>query len=319
MTDDSGVIRPRPFARLLNLLGEQLIKDSAVALTELAKNSYDADANWVQIRVGNMANFGKEKLSPADEPFLEIEDDGDGMTLDILRNHWMNPATPIKAARRRENKGRTKKGRPIQGEKGVGRFAVFQIGGNVEIFTRPEGAPKKQEKEIHLVTDFGNIEFSDLETSQKKGSVVYFDEIEALYDTYLPAKKIVERELSIRGDLVRAEDHGTLIRITGLRYVWTEAEVKKVLAALMRLQSPFQKSDFTVSIVFEGQELSYDGAEKIHEVLGEAAIQCTASIDKDGVATLKINKKQKVIDLVDQTREDFVAENKLRFFDVAGI
>lgn len=34
----------RPRARLLSLLGEQLISDQAVGLIELVKNAYDADA-----------------------------------------------------------------------------------------------------------------------------------------------------------------------------------------------------------------------------------------------------------------------------------
>ena len=34
----------RPYARLLTMLGEQLLKNERVALVELIKNSYDADA-----------------------------------------------------------------------------------------------------------------------------------------------------------------------------------------------------------------------------------------------------------------------------------
>lgn len=33
----------RPYARLLTMLGEQLIRNEKIALMELIKNSYDAD------------------------------------------------------------------------------------------------------------------------------------------------------------------------------------------------------------------------------------------------------------------------------------
>jgi len=39
----------RPYARLLTMLGEQLIKNERIALTELIKNAYDADAKWERV------------------------------------------------------------------------------------------------------------------------------------------------------------------------------------------------------------------------------------------------------------------------------
>ncbi|NED81781.1 hypothetical protein G3I76_17010, partial [Streptomyces sp. SID11233] len=40
----------RPRARLMSTLGEELISNERVALTELVKNAYDADASLVVIR-----------------------------------------------------------------------------------------------------------------------------------------------------------------------------------------------------------------------------------------------------------------------------
>ena len=39
----------RPYARLITMLGDQLIKNEIIALVELIKNSYDADASWVKV------------------------------------------------------------------------------------------------------------------------------------------------------------------------------------------------------------------------------------------------------------------------------
>lgn len=39
----------RPYARLLTMLGDQLIKNEQIAVLELIKNAYDADADWVKL------------------------------------------------------------------------------------------------------------------------------------------------------------------------------------------------------------------------------------------------------------------------------
>src|SRR5437016_6844831 len=79
----------RPHARLVSILGDQLISSKWVGVIELVKNSYDADAGEVFVRFLGFDEPGTERV-------IEIEDDGDGMTLDIIRNVWMKPATPYK-------------------------------------------------------------------------------------------------------------------------------------------------------------------------------------------------------------------------------
>src|SRR4051812_27763772 len=45
----TGLIAFQPRARLLKLIGEELISDEVVALAELVKNSHDADASSVAV------------------------------------------------------------------------------------------------------------------------------------------------------------------------------------------------------------------------------------------------------------------------------
>jgi hypothetical protein len=47
----------RPYARLITMLGDQLIKNEVIALSEIIKNSYDADASWVKI---SFIDFGED-------------------------------------------------------------------------------------------------------------------------------------------------------------------------------------------------------------------------------------------------------------------
>ena len=48
----------KPYARLMNIIGDQLITDKKVAVIEIIKNSYDADAKSVKIRFCKMHNIG---------------------------------------------------------------------------------------------------------------------------------------------------------------------------------------------------------------------------------------------------------------------
>ena len=73
-----------PKARLIKILGEQLIKDATVGIIELVKNSYDADATQVEILMSS--------LNTPDAKII-IRDNGTGMSLPTFTQKWMNPAT----------------------------------------------------------------------------------------------------------------------------------------------------------------------------------------------------------------------------------
>jgi hypothetical protein len=88
----SETLNFKPYARLLTMLGDQLITNERVALVEIIKNAYDADADWVKV---TFSGFGKQfRITPQSK--IIIEDDGVGMTRHVLTEHWVSPATPIK-------------------------------------------------------------------------------------------------------------------------------------------------------------------------------------------------------------------------------
>ncbi|MCY4148428.1 MAG: ATP-binding protein [Gammaproteobacteria bacterium] len=118
-------LKMRPYARLLTMLGDQLIKNEKIALVELIKNSYDADANWVEVRFEDF----NEDMTYRENSRILVRDDGSGMTLDTIQRHWMNPAAPKKLIEKQEGKNKTpKKKRIKQGEKGIGRFTILKLG-----------------------------------------------------------------------------------------------------------------------------------------------------------------------------------------------
>jgi anti-sigma regulatory factor (Ser/Thr protein kinase) len=79
MTSDRLVFSVKP--RLLRLLGDQLIRDANLAVFELVKNAYDADATRCSVCLEN-----PEKPAVAR---IDIEDNGTGMDEAVLRNAWM--------------------------------------------------------------------------------------------------------------------------------------------------------------------------------------------------------------------------------------
>ena len=78
----------RPKAQILLQLGEQLIKSESIAILELIKNSYDADATSVMVTMNDVDD--REKGT------IEIVDNGTGMDLYTVQNIWMEPGNTHK-------------------------------------------------------------------------------------------------------------------------------------------------------------------------------------------------------------------------------
>lgn len=93
-----------------------------MAIQELVKNSYDADARKVVI----------EFVSPLVKGAgaIVITDDGHGMDLKTVLNSWMEPATSFKP-----KGGSSPGGRKFTGEKGIGRFAAARVAERLEMIT----------------------------------------------------------------------------------------------------------------------------------------------------------------------------------------
>ena len=114
----------KPRAQILLQLGEQLIKNENIAILELVKNAYDADAKKVVV---NMRSIDSKDIG-----YIEIHDDGCGMSIDIIRDIWMEPGNSHKKGVV-ERKERSELGRlPIR-DKCIGRFGVLKLGNLIEL------------------------------------------------------------------------------------------------------------------------------------------------------------------------------------------
>ena len=78
-------------------LGEELITDVVQALVELVKNSYDADATWVNVTIDTRAeNRWGRTYSDAAGAIL-VEDNGHGMDEETIRRGWLTISELSKA------------------------------------------------------------------------------------------------------------------------------------------------------------------------------------------------------------------------------
>jgi signal transduction histidine kinase len=119
-------------AALLRELGERLVGKPHVALAELVKNSYDADANKCTIV------FGEDEI--------EVRDDGSGMTFEEFKNFWMRIGTTHK---QKETKSPLFH-RPVTGSKGIGRLSVQFLGRELEMWSVARDANRA----LHVKVDW---------------------------------------------------------------------------------------------------------------------------------------------------------------------
>ena len=210
----------RPRARILRTLGEELISSETVAILELVKNSYDADACVVLVRFSQKADKGQGQI--------EIVDDGHGMDMLTIQRAWMEPATDYKKKLRRS----VYLDRRLLGEKGVGRFASARLAEELELVTRAADSSK----EIFAIFDWTQFDKED----------IYLDEVLILTEERKPSELVEGRALPAkikrRGpkDLRRDGTHGTILRMLRLKKTWNAAEFDDLRRGLSRLVSPFE-------------------------------------------------------------------------------
>ncbi|MGR3517779.1 ATP-binding protein [Sulfitobacter pontiacus] len=105
---------------LLRELGERLVGQSHIALAELIKNSYDADATVCTVQ------FHDDKIL--------VSDNGHGMSEDEFLNFWMRIGTTNK----QQTLVSRKLKRPITGSKGVGRLSAQFLAAEMTLTTSSE-------------------------------------------------------------------------------------------------------------------------------------------------------------------------------------
>ena len=279
----TGIATLRPRARIIRTLGDELISSEIVAIAELVKNAYDADATRAQIRFQGPLEVGKGRI--------EVIDNGHGMTLETIRSTWMEPATLM---RKREPRSRGR-GRRVLGEKGIGRFAASRLANFLEVVTRG----LETEKEIRVFLDWE--QFDD----ESK----YLDQMEILWEEEVPTEI---RPSGLKDQLCRFKSewederfsHGTVLRMEGLRAEWNATKFQDLRNSLSRLVSPFfgetlsRRIDrFEISLDLPGRLSQLSGIVDSPELLRDPHYFLKGSMNDEGEVDVNLQLRGKNVEV----------------------
>ena len=227
---------------ILRRLGEELITSFDQGIVELAKNSYDADALTCTV-----------ELRDTDQPggTVIVADNGDGMSLDDIRDGWFILGRSLK------NPGmRTALHRLPAGSKGLGRLGALRLGRDVLLVTQPRAEPN-----VEYVVQISWPEFD-------RHSVIEDVEI----------------------GITRRPSHGTSgtkIEIRSLKSMVTKAEVERLARELILLSDPFgDPTGFKAELV--SSEFKEIEALVRAQYFEDCEFQLVANLDRRGVASAEV-------------------------------
>ncbi len=248
---DGGIIlNIKSDVHLIKVLGEQLIGSEKVGVLELIKNSIDAQATYCRVLIEKVKNLPEPAIEYEfgnyEGPVIVVEDDGTGMTKDIIENGWLRPASTLKTNIKeklkieRDNartsgtlanydalvkKIQKENGKRIPlGEKGVGRFATHRLGRFLELRTKTIGIPY----ELVLKIDWNRFDhISD-----------QFVDLDSVGISL--TREHVSRDYGVR-------DSGTRLIIYGGRegFEWSEESISDLNRAILELNSPNPNKNFS--------------------------------------------------------------------------
>lgn len=256
-------------------LGRESIASSSTAITELVKNAYDADSENVYISF-----FKLDKPLPV----MVIEDDGNGMSPEILINSWLKIGTESKV-----KNSLSAKGRVLTGAKGLGRLGIDRLCRRMILQT------KMSDSDTILQLD---IDWKKYENSTKS----FFDIKHKLYSLNYPYND--------KYGSVLPKGKGTRIILLGLKDDWTGYLAKDLRRDLRLLVSPFfSKDEFQIRIVNdEKNELPLNSS----EILEYSRWAVTAKINDDSTieATFKFNNE--IVEKISKRWVDYVKNRDLK-------
>lgn len=220
---------------LKSIIGRDLITNDFVAIFELVKNSFDAQATHVKIIF---------KLEDRKNAAIYIVDNGKGMSEADIMNKWLFVAYSAKKNGEEDNDAR----RIYAGSKGVGRFSCDRLGRTLQL----ESKTVSQGFVNRLDVDWGAFE---KRPKDEFGSVtIKYNKVEAFSTS----------EVLLEGQAT----HGTVLSISSLREYdsWTREKLLRLKRSLQKLLDPFGGaiSERKIELVCAREE-SADSRAKISE------------------------------------------------------
>ncbi len=284
MTNSNRFLKWRFDVNTFRLLGRELITDRITAVFELVKNCYDANATQVNVDLYNVT-------VNTDDRKIIISDNGIGMSYDDIENKWMVVGTNSKRTFLYSEKPFNRR---FVGEKGIGRFAVDKLGGNLNIKTK-----KKGDKDWLNV----NINWDEYESKSKGIQLTLFTDIENPFFAS-PGK---------------VDEQGTILEISFVNEIWTKNDIDKLYKELTKVVSPFHPLNPPFNIYVNSNEhKEYTNKLVKADAIKYASHQAAIDFDKEnGIQeVLKFDAKSgKIITEKTDVKSFGPVRIKLYFFD----
>lgn len=228
---------------------------------------------------------------------LYIIDAGEGMTQNVIREHWMTIGTDNKS-----NNVFTKTGRVKAGAKGIGRFALDKLGSKCEMTTIFNPKYHHQDTDINgEKTNYKGykwkVDWEDFEGEYKTIDSVGAELFGLLNSTI--KREITQEIPSFDFSKISSEvdfEFGTILKISDLRDNWEDYYVQQVYSDLEVLVPPKETGGFEIYLYSSLEPNKY--GEVFSSICDDFDFKLTAIADENQNVKIKIERREYDIELI---------------------
>ena len=244
-------------SQLMGELGERLVTRNHVALAELVKNAYDADASAIAIEFCDYVAEDADDVFPS----IVLSDDGEGMHFSDVDACWMRIATSNKA----RDPLSARFGRPKTGNKGIGRFACQRLARELVLTT---------------VARVGG---------RYERTTVNFE-----WDDFVPGTTLTTIPCRYETDIVDSAVVGTKLELIGLKETWLQRDFNTLRRSISWLTMAREvrrngfKPDPGFSIELRAGGFDQGEGLVLEQLVDSGWGRLTGKVRKDGRASLRL-------------------------------
>ncbi len=241
---------------------------------------------------------------------LYIIDSGEGMTQNVIRDHWMTIGTDNKS-----NNVFTKTGRVKAGAKGIGRFALDKLGSKCEMTTIFNSEYHLPDTDINgNQTEYigykWKVNWEDFEGDYKT-----IDSVDAELigiSNFIIKQEIINEIPNFDFSKINSEadfTYGTILKISDLRDNWEDYYVQQVYSDLEVLVPPKETGGFEIHLYGSLTPNKY--GEVFSSICDDFDYKLIATADENQNVKIRIERREYDIELIPN---DFFEREALKIF-----